>query len=327
MCSNDNLPQKTHGYGYCRHHGLAKKVNKQENKKYSIFIHYTPSCHRSIQMIKRAYHAISYTVIMFPCRQGVKDDNTDDLTVSQHGACHIPILFTLQLFVGTRTVILRAHIHNSPLTVMTFPKMFRFVSAVCMLFNPWEQTVREDSNADLFTLQCWKNDNNDMMTNMKKGKARTTWLIPTDEALPLTTRPCSKKEYRKTPHSAVMYMLLSVLPQSQPLMQKGWRRTWWWCSSITSDNDGPAYPSESHKDWDVSAFRCTCGNDVMIRATTKATACPATATIPFNHKEWLILSRATKGKVIPDWKEIGRESWSKTKNSINLYLTLFPQDN
>ena len=42
-----------------------------------------------------------------------------------------------------------------------------------------------------------------------------------------------------------------------------------------------------------------------------------------------ILSRATKGKVTPNQKnkqsKQGRESQLKTKNSINLYLTLFPK--
>ena len=44
----------------------------------------------------------------------------------------------------------------------------------------------------------------------------------------------------------------------------------------------------------------------------------------------IILSRATKGKVIPTHKtnKVNKEgNQSKTKNSINLYLTLFPQDN
>ena len=44
-----------------------------------------------------------------------------------------------------------------------------------------------------------------------------------------------------------------------------------------------------------------------------------------------ILARATKGKVTPDQKnkesKSERESESKTKNSIKLYLTLFPRDN
>ena len=43
------------------------------------------------------------------------------------------------------------------------------------------------------------------------------------------------------------------------------------------------------------------------------------------------LSRATKGKVTPNEKnnegKQGREPESKTKNSLNLYLTLVPQDN